>query len=447
MAFIKRNRRIGIGFVAFAAAWIAMFSMMGCSWRNRNQGRIYPDQNYLHGLIKPIDTWEGIHTFLVQDTFVEEKDFPELSRYDFIWAAGRFNHQHRPPIKPAMLVSGEIPFDRDPNATYIVNDGDHTLDWYKKNRPDWVVYQCDRQTPAYEFGQTEVVPIDISNPAVIDFQVNFYGKWNATHGEDALGANNVSFKNLHGRCGVYRNGQWVQLYSGEMIDPKWASDVSNWTRVVRNRLQALSPPLGLIIGLSPADFEVPVSPQLHELLGEIDGLIESGGFMDVHLKRLMDQAWVRKVEFMREVQSRGLPYYAINEFGPLLRFGDCSPAKAIDRDGIQWVLASYLMAKEHSAAVFISGALQYGCALWFPEFEANVGHPCGEMRSTQEIYERDYSNALTVVNPSGDKTHEVTLPPGKKYIDLYGIAASGKISMPPNSGLVLKLASGPGFCK
>ena len=57
---------------------------------------------------------------------------------------------------------------------------------YEQNHPTWVLYQCDGKTPAWEFGQERPgsVPVDIFNPEVLAWQLQFIddenteiGKW------------------------------------------------------------------------------------------------------------------------------------------------------------------------------------------------------------------------------------------------------------------------------
>jgi hypothetical protein len=112
-------------------------------------------------LQKPIDTWENIHTFVVNDEFVTDSQLSQ-HKYDFIWAANNFTHQPgQKQVPDDMLVSFYIPYDRDPNAQWLdITGACHTLDWYQKNHPDWVVFQCDQAgqpgqppTPADEFNQ------------------------------------------------------------------------------------------------------------------------------------------------------------------------------------------------------------------------------------------------------------------------------------------------------
>ena len=57
-----------------------------------------------------------------------------------------------------------IPFARDPNA--------HDFAWWQSRHPDMVLYQCDKRTPAYNFGENDtMIPLDISSQDVVDWQL------------------------------------------------------------------------------------------------------------------------------------------------------------------------------------------------------------------------------------------------------------------------------------
>jgi Hypothetical glycosyl hydrolase family 15 len=396
----------------------------------------------------PIDTWENIHTFLVFDNNVTENELTLLSRYDFIWGAGTYVHTHQPPIPPKMLVTFYMTGDRDDNAWFIVNNVHRDLAWYQLNHPDWIVYQCDRQNPAYEFGQP-LVPIDISNPGVIAFQASAYGQWGADHGEDGLAADNMSLQNVEAnRCGIFKGQSWVQLYSGNQQDPKFAADVVNWAHQLRARLHKLSPPQRLIVNLATIDFLHPQQPYLQRFFHEVDGVLEEGGFFDTSLRPLGDNDWVQKIRLIRDIQRLGVPYYGINEYPlPPNAPTDCSAAGQVSPQFIGWSVASYLMSKEHSAAMYMSRAQQYGCALWYPEYQAKVGHPCGEMFKAQNVYIRDHSKALSIVNTSATETFRVNLPAGRQYVDLQGNSVSSPVTISPQSGHVLLIAMGSQFCR
>jgi hypothetical protein len=52
------------------------------------------------------------------------------------------------------------------NSSYIpisVDNFTHSVAWYQKHHPDWLEYQCDRKTLAFEFGSTNLAPLDFTN--------------------------------------------------------------------------------------------------------------------------------------------------------------------------------------------------------------------------------------------------------------------------------------------
>src|SRR2546429_9873306 len=65
-----------------------------------------------------------------------------------------------------------IPFHRD-NGTFSNSGAYHDLAHWKAAHPDWVLYKCDRVTPAYEFGDPNM-PLDFANPALVSWQIQTY---------------------------------------------------------------------------------------------------------------------------------------------------------------------------------------------------------------------------------------------------------------------------------
>ena len=129
------------------------------------------------------------------------------------------------------------------------------------------------------------------------------------------------------------------------------------------------------------------------------------------------------------IQAQGKPFYIVDNL------------PRVNRDGIQWALASYLMVKEHSSELFIAGYQDYGIDAWYNEYKAQIGSPLGAMHLSNGVYSRSYSNGLSMVNPSSRKTFTVRLNPAVHYVDLYGHSVGGVITMRPHSGLVLNIAS------
>ena len=140
----------------------------------------------------------------------------------------------------------------------------------------------------------------------------------------------------------------------------------------------------------------------------------------------MDDLWTLQHKFGKPLIINGLVPYTVD-----------ATHLPKQRD-IQWILANYLLVKEaYTYCSFISSVFdrykQLNVSL--QEYFAQVGHPHSEMYQDQNVYMRDYSNGLAIVNPSLDHTYTVTLP-AKTYKDLYGHAIT-TVKMQPYSGLVL----------
>jgi transposase len=69
----------------------------------------------------------------------------------------------------------------------------------------------------------------------------------------------------------------------------------------------------------------------------------------------------------------------------------------------------------------------YGKPLWTPEFDAPIGHPCGKIHQVEDegsapqtVFRRDYSNGVSLVNPSAATTFTVRLyhDKGSELVDL-----------------------------
>jgi hypothetical protein len=93
------------------------------------------------------------------------------------------------------------------------------------------------------------------------------------------------------------------------------------------------------------------------------------------------------------------------------------------------------MGKEHLATIFMSAMQQYGSDLRYPEYNANIGTPEGEMYKDQLVYWRKYSNGLVVVNPSSNSSYNVQI--NGSYVDSYGNHIGKNLTLQPHSGMLL----------
>lgn len=375
------------------------------------------------------DTWSNVHLF---QSFTFHLNQPKLiadvAKYNyFIWGAeprkvAAFHAQN-----PQTLLGYYIPLNRD-HGTF--NDEDlgrkHDLAYWKAFHPDWVLYKCDRVTPVKLFHDPNI-SLDMTNPDVINWQIQTYVLPASTTGYDFLAVDNLNFENLFGACGFYRNGQWVQRYTGAQNDPQYRLDLLGWVIAMQKAVRALPHPLALIpnIGYGPNAPSLK-DPILRQIVDHIDGVLDEKGFTDYGAGYATNETWLQTIQFIQDIQRFNKPYYIVDEFG----------TNVLNNDEIQWGLASYLMCKDHMASIFLSRIQDYGSDLRRKEYGVQIGTPQGNMYSAQNVYWRDYSNGKVIVNASNVYDHTITLGTST-YIDLYGNHVSQTITLPPHSGLVL----------
>ena len=356
-----------------------------------------------------IDTWNNIHIFQSFDYNITNPSAVAY-HYDFVWGAATDHVSAIRSGNPKIFISYYIPFHRD-SGTAV--------------HPDWILYKCDRVTPAYEFGNPNI-PLDFANPALVAWQIKTYGQPASENGYDGIAADNVGMENYYNACGVYINGTWVQRYTGQPDDPQWREDIVSWLTRMQQALHQLQHPLALIPNLSLGSVS-PDDPLVQQALSHVDGVLDEDGFTNDARGYLTGNDWVQRIHLMRNVQEQHKPYYVVNQF----------QAPSISRDSLQWALASYLMGKGRMAALFISTYQGYGADTRYNEYNTQIGSPHDVMYQWQNVYWRDYTNGLILVNPSATEAYTVTFSAGSHYFDLYGYSVGKTVTLPAHSGMVL----------
>ena len=349
-------------------------------------------------------------------------------RYDFVSSAKWYNVSQYRATNPNMFLTYYIPFHRD-NGTFTSSLDTLSLNQWKTTHPDWILYKCDRKTPAYEFGDP-AIPLDFSNPAVLNFQLQTYAIPASQSGYNGLTIDNLNLENLFGACGVYRNGKWVQLYSGKYGDTNWEANAAHWVTAMQQAVHNLSHPLALILNFGYPQSQSLTSPLIQQVLTHSDGILDEAGFTHYGDYDLTDQAWLNAVQLSSMEQSAGKSYSIVDNF-PVL-----------NRANMQWALSTYLMVKGHSCNLFISTTQNYGIDAWHNEYSARIGSPTNSMYSSQHVYWRNYTGGVTIVNPSSRSTYKITFNSSQRYVDLYGDPVGSTLVLPPHSGIVLLTSTG-----
>jgi len=367
-------------------------------------------------------TPSGIQLNLVFNYDVKDTQ-REIGLVDIVWGASS-------PYPKQVYNQFYTPFERD--GPYGGPSGGHTLAWWKQHHPDWIEYRCDRKEVAYEFGDPNV-PINTASPAVRAYQRSSAVDPALAAGYPGIAFDNLDLGNYAHRCGHFaQSGQWVQQYSGNFVDPRFAGYVLEWAKSTFAYIHAYSTTATMAINFSyDADFS---AQQNHQLATETDEDLDESGFTNWGAKGenvTTPQEWHDIAGLIRAVQAKDGCYMENGEEPALSK--DITQAERL------WVVANYLLTRDDCTYVWISGftksgAQDYGRILLYPEYDLAIGKPTGSAESVNGAWERAYSSGLALVNPS---EKSVTIPLKGSYVDENGTRYTNSITLSKTTGQIL----------
>eukprot|EP00935_MAST-01C_sp_MAST-1C-sp1_P001871 g1871.t1 len=321
------------------------------------------------------------------------------------------------------------------------------------------------KTPAWECFEGEgcahvSVPLDLTNPATLDYQMSAGVIPAQKAGYNAIALDNYNLGNSWAACGAFKgpNGTWVQIYdaANPKTDPKYKKDVLDWTE----RAVAAIHKEGLLVIPNFSGLSLSSAGAL--AVGNLtDGILAEAGFAEWNPKpntssmstlppKTTPAKFEEQVNFVRNLQRAGKGFFAINEWGPGPDYGlnPSGQPHNITKDVRQFVVAAWMMCNGRSSGIFLTCIQCYGghagglgnFSIW-PEYSAPVGHPLSEpvKDASTGVWTRGYSGGITIVNP-GAEPRTVALPePQARWTELDGtaVANTGAVPLPPASGLVL----------
>lgn len=328
-------------------------------------------------------------------------------------------------------VDAYLPFDTDPTPQSVAG---HSLSDWKATHPDWIVYRCDRKTPAYYGGGNTNVPIDFTNPAVRAWQLREAATMFA-RGATGIAFDDFTFANFAARCGVYRNGAWIPLrYPGLwQRNAKYSTDMLTWLHAMRAALRRHFPTKTVTVNMNllASGFT-----NLTEVAPYVDMVFDEGGFTSYGAGNLSDSAWQREVDALEYLNSRGKAF-DVNGIVRAPSDADVAPAE------INWVLANYLLVKGSHSYTYIyargrrgvaGSPSGYGTFYDRPQYHVQIGQPTSSRFQSDGAELRCYSGGLVIVNPSGSQTDTVQV--GNGYRDLFD-RTFATATLPPSTAIVL----------
>ena len=370
------------------------------------------------------DTWTGIHAFQVFDSRIShDKAVQDAYRYDLVW--GTVQPTAWKQGNPRIIVTYYAPFDGDFSSK-------NSLTWWKQNHPDWILYKCDEKTPAWPSGLPNV-PLDISNPAVVQWQMATYGPVMESGYFGGLAADLVGLDNASGGCGVFINGVWTQRFSGQPKDDAWSQAVLAWMRYAFGALHREPRPLSLGVNHVPESRPFG-DPEEADLLNHIDYTDDESSFTDYGNGYASNTRVASILQYMKYVQQLGKAYIVDDKWN----------TRSISQQQLGWSIGTYMLGKYHSSSVYIDHLPGYGYEYWYQQYLASVGNPCGDYvadKTHPGAYERKYTGAYVVVNATYNRTFTITLPQ-PSYTSIFGGKVTSPLTIAGDTGAVLLTTKG-----
>jgi hypothetical protein len=369
----------------------------------------------------------GFHPFLTFDSGLNASEITAAApSIQFVWG-GHAPRAWRAASANHTIVSSYMPFNRDPNAS-------HSLAWWRTAHPAWVLYSCDRVTPARVDPADANIALDVSNPEVVAWQLEFSAAQGA-QGFGAIAADNFEPANFEGACGVWRGAAWVQLYKGTQQDPAYTAAMLAWLAAFRAGLRALAPPMLLVPNFAIAGLPFD-SPTAAAVLAGADGVLDERGFTGWGTGLLGAGELANVVSWARALQRAGKAFFSINEWRAGGSGGGAQPPPLPPRAVLEFVAAGWLMANEGASGLFSACVQCYGWWQAAPQYALRVGAPLGPASVTGGAWTRTLGNGFAAVNPAGAPTARVALPAGA-FVNAYGDAFTGSVDLEGGAGIVL----------
>lgn len=364
-------------------------------------------------------------------------------RYDAVWGSvepGAWSSAHH-----GMIVSNYFIMGMDQYAATK-----HTLSWWQKNHPDWILYACTSSgQPTHDIAYMPGIsvpdmPLDIHNPAVVDYQIGTMAAYASANGYNSLAIDQVVFWNTYKggnpamgqklRDGEYGCGSWhgntfERRYASPQ-DPQWNADVVAYVRQAHTLLRSRG--MTLIVNHPAGNTS---DPNEQQLLASTDVDLDETGFSD-YGRYTQDNGGIFKREllFMQYAQQHGTGVLITDKF---------QNETHVSAAGLEYALATYLLGNDGAALLFTGGAHEYGTMQYHPEYDQRIGTPCSGVAGGPHVYARAFSGGLAVVNASA-AAQTYSLPSGKSYRDIEGRSVHNPLTLAPEDAYVLVTASGGG---
>jgi hypothetical protein len=338
-----------------------------------------------------------------------------LGKRDIVWSDNQNIAQN------GVIFSGQyFPGDRDP-----VGASHNTASGYYNVLPQstYVEYLCDRATPAYEFSNTNFMPLDVSNSAVVQYMINYVSPLVISKGYGSWNADNIAYRNVFLKCGHYDStGTWVAQYSGSANDALFSQNMGAYLYAMGNAAHADGKCLIINNTYSNTDLTF-----YGLMMAGSDGQLDEGGFLRDGVWQSTNANLIQKITTLRNY-ARYKVLISIDQI--------CSDLNNCDLPSRSSSLAIHLLLKGPFTSLSWRDSSGFTD---FPEYYLIHGNALEDFQTSGTLLSRRFEKAIGLLNTSSSTPSSVnyTLPVGTWY-DNAGTTYSGTIAIPAGpSGLAL----------
>ena len=279
---------------------------------------------------------------------------------EFVWGASTTHVQAWRQANPNTKLSYYMPYSRAPAA----NLG-FTLSHFQKYHPDWILYRCDRKSVAFwdnQSGDTGSVPIDFTNPDVIEWQIR-----NQSVHASNLGYDMMAFDNYGGgaraganpgqACGVfdsdgnwhYRFGQNSTTFNDTQSQPEMIEYSVKWIESAHTLMQNITPTLGIIPNLCIDNAGWLDTDNAKRVMASVTGVLSERGFSGWGSQRVEEAELLDEFRWMKELSSSNKTYYSINEI----------KQENFNEEWLEFSLGAFYIGYVPGASIWIGGIQAY----------------------------------------------------------------------------------------
>ncbi|OAQ38020.1 hypothetical protein A5893_16790 [Pedobacter psychrophilus] len=343
-----------------------------------------------------------------------EQYVTNASKVYYIWGASK------PKVQAGVISSKYFPSIRNPDKKL-------TIEWYKQNHPDWIMYQEDKVTPAYGYiyDYGGLTPLDVSNPEVQEFYLNEFILPAVKSGYKMVAMDNVDLGNWPKSIGHFKGDTWIQLYTGKKDDPAFHKSMIDWMQFLSNKLNPLGIRVSANIKATTASPKV-----ILKVINAVDMWVDETGFSH-RGENITDEVWKKSFAFLRTITPTK-SYVSINQVK--------GKVATTSQQQIEWIMANFLLSRGPKSLLALSGyekTTLYHTFDYRKELDIIIGEPLENPEEiTKGVWSRKYTKGMTLVNPSSKDSITVRLPPGK-FRMLNGELIEKEITLNPASGAVL----------